>query len=225
MRTMRLAGTYRVAVAVLMAAGASLACGQKLAAAKANLSAKWLLDYQGKGDADVRNDPQFAVLLTRTLPQRQFFVTGMTLTKAIEYYVGVGTGRVTVDDGRYATVMGCVPHMCNTNEGLLWVDTQSAQPEVLFAALDPMAGTQGEADTTIWELWIFGSRLLHADFDHVDALPDDFMKQLRDWAGDRPLGAALFVEPNGMIIPLLPEQALHLSPAPGNNNSEPKGQP
>ena len=217
---------YRVAVTAAIAAGACSVWGQKTAkGARATLSTKWLLEYQGTGDADVRNDPQFAMLLTRTLPQHQFFIAGMTLTKAAEYYMGVGTGRVTVDDSRYATVTGCVPHMCNTDEGLLWADTQGAQPEVLFAALDPMAGTQGEGNTTIWELWIFGSQLLHADFDHVDALPEDFMKQLQDWAGDRPLGAALFVEPNGIIIPLLPKESLHLSPAAENENSEPKGRP
>ena len=223
MRMMKIADTYRIAAAALMIASASCACGQKAAVPKAGVSAKWLLDYQGNGDADVRNDPQFAALLTRALPQRQFFEGNMTLTKAAEYYMGVGTGRVTVDEGRYATVTGCVPHMCNTNEGLLWVDTQSARPQVLFAALDPIAGTQGEGGTTTWHLWIFGSQLLHADFDHVDALPDDFMKQLKDWAGDRPVASAIFVEPSGILIPLLPKESLHLSLATEINNSELKG--
>jgi hypothetical protein len=197
-----------------MVAGAGCACGQKVTpAAKPTVPVKWLLEYQGEGDADVRNDPQFALLLQRTLPQRQYFESGMSLAKAIQYYLGVGTGRVTVDDGRYAMVTGCVPHMCDTSEGLLWVDTQSAPANVLFAALDPIAGTQVAGSTTTYHLWIFGSQLLHADFDHVDALPDDFVKALQENVGDRPVASVTFVEPSGIMIPLLPKQSLHLSQA------------
>jgi hypothetical protein len=211
-------------VAALMVAGASCAWAQKKApAATASVPTKWMLDYQGTGDANVLRDPQFAPLLTRMLPQHQVFEYGMTLTKVIEYYLDVGTGRVTVDEGRYATVTGCVPHLCNTDQGLLWVDTGSATPNVLFAALQPMSGSQVQDDTTTaWELWIFGSQLLDVDFDHVGALPDDFMKRLKDWVGDAPVGSALFVEPNGVVVPLLPKQTLHLSEATENSS---KGNP
>lgn len=214
-----------VLVAALVAAGSGWACGQTpastlnpgaaktapaKAAPKASVPVKFLLEYQGQGDADVRNDPQFMTLLKRTLPQPKFFGYGLTLMKAIPYYIGVGSGRVTVDDGRYAVVTGCVPHMCDTSEGLLWVDTGSAPPEVLFAAIGPVDDTQ-PASTATYELWIYGSKTLDADANHAAPLPADFMKQLDDFAGGRAIASATFVEPNSKQISLSPAQSLHLA--------------
>jgi hypothetical protein len=209
---MRYCAKSRAIAVALAIVSVSYACGQKPAgSATPGSSAQWMLSYQGQGDADVRKDPQFAPLLRSTLPQRQFFESKMTLAAAIQYYLGVGTGRVTVADGRYATVTGCVPHMCDESQGLLWVDTKSAGPNVLFAALDPISGTESEGSTTTYHLWIFGSQLLHADTDHVDALPDDFLKQLHSLVGGRPVSSAVFVEPSNIMVPLLPKQSLHLS--------------
>ncbi len=94
-------GLFAVALVVAAAGGV---CGQKpapaekapaaKAAAKASVPVKFLLEYQGQGDGDVRNDPQFVPLLDRALPQRQSFEYGMTLAKAIQYLPGrrVGAG-------------------------------------------------------------------------------------------------------------------------------------
>jgi hypothetical protein len=216
---MRNTSPSRIAVSALLLPGVSLACAQQAAPAT---SAKWMLAYQGDGDSDVRTDPRFAALLTRSLPQRQFFVANLTLAKAAAYYMGVGTGRVTLDQGRYAVVSGCVPHMCNEAGGLLWVDTQKASPAVLFTALDPDAGTEVGGTAASNHLWIFGSRLLSADSDRVEALPDDFLQALKDWVSARPISSAIFVEPNGMMIPLLPQPSLHLSQTAHNSS---KGSP
>jgi hypothetical protein len=224
-----MAGKGGVLAVALVAAAAGGVCGQKpapaektpaaKAAAKASVPVKFLLEYQGQGDSDVRNDPQFVPLLERALPQRQSFEYGMTLAKTIQYYLGVGSGRVTVDDGRYAVVTGCVPHLCDTSQGFLWVDTQSAPANVLFVAIDPMAGSQAEGSTASYHLWIFGSLLLHADSDHLDALPDDFIKTLQQEVGELPVASATFVEPNGAQIPLLPQQSLHLGQAAQSGQS------
>ncbi len=198
-------------LSVIVLGGAGCAYGQQAASAtKANVSAKFLLEYQGQGDSDVRKDPQFEPLLRGTLPQPKFFAYGLTLMKAIPYYIGVGSGRVTVDDGRYAVVTGCVPHMCDTSEGLLWVDTQSAPPNVLFAAIDPTDDTH-PAKTATYELWIYGSRQLNADANHGIALPDDFVKQLEDFVGGWTVASATFVEPNSTQISLSPTRLLLLS--------------
>jgi len=219
---MRICGKGGVLAAALMVAGAGAgcACGQRAAPpaktpdAKAAVSAKFLLEYQSQGNGDVPNDPQFEPLLRRTLPQPKFFGYGLTLMKAIPYYLGVGTGRVTVDDGRYAVVTGCVPHMCDTSQGLLWVDTGSAPPNVLFAAIDPADDSQVAQDSTRYELWIYGSQTLRADA-KVVALPVDFMKQLQDFVGGRAVASATFVEPNSTHISLSPNQSLHLTQATG----------
>jgi hypothetical protein len=199
----------RLAVPALLLASASLVCSQK--ATSSTPATKWLLEYAGDGDADVRRDPRFEALLTRTLPQHQFFVGDMTLAKAAKYYMGVGTGRVTVDHGRYAVVTGCVPHLCNDSGGLLWVDTQSTRPSLLFVALDPDAGTEVQGTASSYHLWIFGNELLSADTNHIGALPDDFLQALNGWVSGRKVTAAIFVEPKGMMIPLLPQPSLHLS--------------
>jgi len=207
----------RILAAALCVAGAGCACAQKAApaaktpAAKPSVSAKFLLEYQSQGNGDVRKDSQFEPLLRRTLPQSKFFGWGLTLAKGIDTFLNVGTGLVTMDDGRYAVVTGCVAHMCNMDRGLLWVDTQSAPPNVLFVAIDPVDDSQG--DTGPYEVWIYGSQTLHADGDHLAPLPDDFMKQLEDFAGGPMIASATFVEPDSTHISLSPAQSLHLVPA------------
>ena len=109
--------------------------------------------------------------------------------------------------------------MCDTSQGLLWVDTQSAPANVFFVEIDPMAGSQAAGSTASYHLWIFGSLLLHADSDHVDALPDDFIKALQQEVGGVPVASATFVEPNGAQVPLLPQQALHLGQAAQSGQS------
>jgi hypothetical protein len=237
---MRIAAKNGVLAAALVVTGAGCACGQQAApaakasaanapaakkpAVKATIPVKFLFDYQGEGDANVERDPEFEPLLRKTLPQPKFFWYGTTLAKGIDTYLNVSTGRVTVDDGRYAEFTGCVAHMCDSTRGLLWVDTGSTPPYVLFAAEDQQGDppTPGGANTD--EVYIYGSRQLTADANHAIVFPDDFVKTFHKEMGETTFASATFVEPNGKQISIAQEQSLQLTQAAPTSGST-KGTP
>lgn len=182
-------------------------------------STKWLFSYDDSraysaGTPDVRTDPRFHRLLVQNLHQQAFFWNQPApVWKVAETFLGVGSGGLKVKEHRYAIIDGCVRHMCPDYEGFLWVDTDPKNDEVLFVALTaiPGEGINGTSPS-LFHLWIFGNRNLRQDFVDNESLPDQFLYPMQDWidkTGGRHVVSAMFVGPDGKLIPLLP-RSLHL---------------
>lgn len=156
--------------------------------------------------------PRFLPLLQSSFPQKQWFwydhhhftpVSGLVQT-----FMGV-PGDVILDDDRYVTADGCVPHACAGYRGMLWIDS-SAHPAVLiFAAINMVNNESGkEAD----HLWLFTSKKLN--WTH---LPQPFLSSLQHWqqklAAKGYMGTtgyhynflvATIVQPNGEMVDISP---------------------
>jgi hypothetical protein len=171
----------------------------------------------------VRNDPRFRALLENSFHQHAFFWNGPHLLwKVAEDFLNVGSGGVKVREHRYAIIEGCVPHMCDEEEGFLWVDTKSEKPKAIFAALTAIRGEGIHGSPSLFHLWIFSNSTLRQDHVTNESLPDDFLYPLQDWfdeIGGRDLVSATFVGPNDGMIPLLPS-ALHLAGTSGLPHQE-----
>ena len=82
-------------------------------------------------------DPRLPELLKHSLPQREsWWVNGYggsaPVSSIVQEFIGV-PGDLLVDDNRYVTATGCVPHDCLTN-GMLWIDTGTQPATVVFVA-------------------------------------------------------------------------------------------
>lgn len=112
-------------------------------------------------------------------------------------FLGV-PGEVLLDDNRYLTASGCVPHAC-MDGGMLWIDTETDPALLILVTMDDVRG----GDLT--HLWIYASR--HVDFEN---LPPDFLKSLNRWwqpytkRKHLPTNVALatLVQPNGFSVDL-----------------------
>ena len=99
-------------------------------------SAHWLLEYQGAHN-NVGSDGRFLPFVSSALSQQQNVWLSskarmQSLAGMIQTYLGRPI-RTQVTEGRYWSEIGCMPGSCN-DLGLLWADTGSPLPLVLFAA-------------------------------------------------------------------------------------------
>jgi len=179
-------------------------------------------DEQGDENR-LTNDPRFGALLKASFPQRQWFwfEHGRLVSTAdlIITFIGV-PGDAILDDGRYVTADGCVPHDCVANRGMLWIDSQSHPATLIFAGIGLVSG---EASQDASRLWIFSSTKLN--WQH---LPPSFLASLPRWLSTiaKPdykgtngyrynFVLATIVQPNGLMEDITPE-TLHLrSKEPG----------
>ena len=165
---------------------------------------------QGKENA-LNWDPRFALLLQSSFHQQQWFFedndTLAPLADVIQTYVGV-PGDALLDQDRFVTVDGCVPHVCE-DRGMLWIDTDTQPAQVIFVATDNVNGTGKGPDQM---LWFFSSSKL--DWNHI---PQPFLASLHRWqekllqqdtANDSAyldnFLVANLVQPNGKIVTLSP---------------------
>ena len=210
---MKMSITIRNAALVLLVAGT---CCAGFAQApppkpKPQPDARWMLDYPvqdppSASDSDVRRDPKYLPFLKAYLTQEAYFSAGpRPLWKVADEFLDVGTGRVKIYDQRYATISGCVAHMCNLLQGFLWVDTASKAPQVFFAALTVMQDQGATPDQQPAYLWIFANQTLNDDDNgNLEKLPAEFLNPLAEWLGKGEPTSVMFVGHVGEMIPLLP---------------------
>lgn len=166
------------------------------------------------GNRDIKWDPRFIPLMRSAFHQRQWFWFDhdhfTALPELIQIFIGV-PGGVTLDDDRYVTVTGCVPHAC-TDVGMVWIDTGTHPATLIFAATQ-LVSDSVEHDGTPTHLWLFASS--QQNWQH---LPPDFSASLTRWLstiaqpGYRGTNGysfdfilATIVQPNGAMEDLTPD--------------------
>ena len=159
------------------------------------------------------NDPRFDALLKASFPQRQWFwyEHGKLVSTAdlIETFTGV-PGDAILDEGRYVTADGCVPHDCVANRGMLWIDTETQPATLIFVGINLVSGNSSQETS---HLWIFSSRKLN-----WQKLPNSFTTSLPRWLSTiaKPdyrgtsgyhykFALATIVQPNGVMEDITPE--------------------
>ena len=165
---------------------------------------------QIQGNENALNwDPRFALLLQSSFHQRQWFFrdndTLAPLADVIQTYIGV-PGDALLDQDRYITADGCVPHVCE-DRGMLWIDTGTHPAQVIFVATGDVNGAQRDTPSNM--LWIFSSSKLN-----WQQLPQPFLDSLHRWRNDLVqqdgftfqdgFAIANLVQPNGEIVTLSP---------------------
>ena len=131
-----------------------------------------------KRQMDNKWDPRFRELMRSSFHQRQSFWRDHgvfpTLPELVETFIGVPAG-VTLDEDRYLTLDGCVPHACSTR-GMVWIDTRgTGKPLVIFVAPEDVSSGPGEKDS-LQHLWLYAS-----DVVNWQKMPPDFMTSLAHW--------------------------------------------
>jgi hypothetical protein len=162
-------------------------------------------------------DPRFLPLLRASFPQRQWFWYDhgrlVSTDNLIDTFLGVSFGDPILDEGRYVTTDGCVPHVCDVDRGMLWIDTGVHPADTIFVATN-LVGGNGSAG---FHLWMFSSTKLN--WQH---LPPAFLVSLTRWLSTiaEPgyngtsgysfnFVLATIVQPSGVIEDITPE-TLHL---------------
>ncbi len=166
-------------------------------------------------------DPRFNALLKSSFPQRQWFWYDhnrlVPTTDLIHTFLGV-TGNTILDDNRYVTTAGCVQHLCDAIWGMLWIDTASHPPALIFVGNTMVGGDQPAGE----HLWLFASSKLN--WQH---LPPPFLQSLHrwieapDWPGDPGVSnrrnlhfdLVTIVQPSGIQEDISPA-TLHLETTP-----------
>lgn len=130
----------------------------------------------------ISTDRRLHPLLQPSLHQKEWFFSEthnfMPVADIVSYFIGV-PGNAILDDGRYVTADGCVPHTCDILRGMLWVDTGTKPASLIFAATDPI--DSADYAKHIYEdqfhLWLFVSN----NHRPVSALPPEFLSSLKRW--------------------------------------------
>jgi hypothetical protein len=130
-------------------------------------------------------DPRFAPLLTRSLPQREsWWVNGYggvaPVSSIVQEFIGVPKDLL-LDDDRYVTATGCVPHDCLTT-GMLWINTETKPATVIFVGEDLVAG--GQKGESGYHLYLYTSREIttyYAGKRHIEMFAPQFLKSLARW--------------------------------------------
>jgi len=173
------------------------------AAAWQNIPAKPLTDNSQGHEPQLVNDLRFDKLLHSSFHQQQWFWYDhhrfTPLPDLARIFLGV-PGSAVVDDDRYVTADGCVPHDC-LDRGMLWIDTGTHPATSIFVATQMIRTVNGDPDM---HLWLFASR--HLDFENM---PPDFRSSLERWhANDTAMGypeeftLVTLVQPSGEQVDL-----------------------
>ena len=156
-------------------------------------------------------DPRLPALLRRSLPQREsWWIHGHAGSAAVsgivQEFIGVPK-ELIVDEGRFVSASGCVPHICLLN-GLLWIDTGTQPATVVFAAEDMIQDLTSSTD----HLWIYCSQS-----SSCQALPTDLLSSLTRWHDSivdpkydpQTITLATLVQPNGRMQDLTYEMLFY----------------
>ncbi|MGA7159092.1 MAG: hypothetical protein WBY53_19760 [Acidobacteriaceae bacterium] len=140
-------------------------------------------------------DPRFLPLIKHSLPQREsWWVNGYggsaPVSSIVQEFIGV-PGDLLLDDNRYVTATGCVPHDCGDG-GMLWVDTGTQPATVVFIAHVAIESPTGDAGK---HLWLYGSKTLN-----FQALPSDLLANLQRWHSSLVASVQKLPEPDRAIF-------------------------
>ena len=161
-------------------------------------------------------DPRLSALLKSSFPQHQWFWSDhhklTPLPDLIQEFIA-DPGGLSLDEDRYVTADGGVPHLNDLGRGMLWIDTGVRPANAIFVATN-LIGGDGDGG---FHLWIFSSTKLN--WQH---LPPAFNVSLKRWfstiaepgyngTSGYSFNFALvtIVEPNGGMEDITPE-SLHL---------------
>lgn len=125
----------------------------------------------------------------------------------VQIFLGVPE-RVTLDDDRYVTMDGCVPHACSAR-GMVWIDTRgTGKPLVLFVAPEDVSTVDTEKFAE-QHLWLYASAEVN-----WQRMPADFKSSLARWYAayravwkssyEMRVGMLTLVEPSGLTYDLSP---------------------
>jgi hypothetical protein len=204
--------------AVLLAALASAGISTSSQTPASNTDTSWVRTFavpyhpltphppfiEGQGHENALNgDPRFAALLHSSFSQKQWFWYDHyhfpPVADLITTFIGV-SGSALLDDNRYVTADGCVPHDCG-DRGMLWIDTGTKPATLIFVATGDIRDVKGSNAT---HLWLFASK--HLDFEN---LPPDFLSSLQRWHDlntannyKEDFVLATLVQPNGEMVDL-----------------------
>ena len=167
-------------------------------------------------------DPRLPGLLKQSLPQREsWWVNGHAgsapVSSIVQEFMGV-PGALLVDENRYVTANGCVPHACRII-GMLWIDTGMHPATVIFVAEFMIQDVKGREAN---HLWVYTSAP-----QNFEALPPNFLTTLKRWHESvstkqfpQTVTVATLVQPNGRMRDLtfdtlFYEQNMPVYPKPG----------
>jgi len=159
----------------------------------------WLAPYanpapEGRGD-ELTHDSRFKLFLRDHLTAHQIFWNeNESLGDTAIEFLGV-PGQVVLDDNRYFSFDGCVPHFC-PSRGLLFVDLGTAHPLVVFIAIDWVKDNKVPGQTGAeYTLWLFSNRALNiaggADDASTEHVPPALIHTISRWAAQPTAGTTV----------------------------------
>jgi hypothetical protein len=164
-----------------------------------------------QADGDHKWDSHFQALMRSSFPQHQHFWVergrALPVPALVQTFLGV-PGGARLDEDRYLTLAGCVPHSCSSS-GLVWMDTRGeGKPLVIFAALSEVMTPEGQQHGE-QHLWLFASRQL--DWQHMPPPLTQslgrwytgYQSQWKHWTAETLLLVTL-VQPGGATVDLAP---------------------
>ncbi len=165
-----------------------------------------------KKDDDNKWDPQFRALMQSSFHQRQTFWRDhgrfSTMPELVMEFLGVPAG-VTLDQDRFVTMDGCVPHACSAR-GMVWIDTRgSGKPLVIFVAPQDVS-TADSNKGALQHLWLFSSNELN-----WQKRPPQFEASLSRWYGSYQQTWAKYYRMDALILTLVEPSGLTYDLSPG----------
>jgi hypothetical protein len=199
----------------------------------------WLAPYanpapDGRGD-ELTHDSRFKVFLRDHLTAHQIFWNeNESLGDTAIEFLGV-PGQVILDDNRYFSFDGCVPHFC-PSRGLLFVDLGTPHPLVVFVAIDWVKDNKTPGQTGAeYTLWLFSNHPLTIDsatnVAGVEHVPPPLIHTISRWAAQPTAGTtvvpnitnAVLVDPTGKPQQV-PPPSLGITPASKQPSATPETQ-
>ena len=137
----------------------------------------------GGYENEFAGDARLVPLLERSLPQREsWWINGYggeaPVSTIVQDFIAV-PNSFTLDEDRYVTADGCVPHACMVH-GMLWIDTGTNPATVIFVGENSVAGKDESGE----HLYLYTSRELatyYAGKRHIESFSPDFLKNLARW--------------------------------------------
>lgn len=186
---------------------------------------------------DLIHEPRFKSFLRDHLSAPQtFWNDNQSLADTVMDFLGV-PGKVLLDDNRYLSIDGCVPHFC-PSRGLLFVDLGVDHPLVAFAAIDwtrdNKTPSQSGAEYT---LWLFSNRVLRTTTTDAEttAIPAPLIHTIARWSAQPSSGSTtlqnitsvILVDPDGTphAVPPSTLGITAVSPQPATSNQQPQAPP
>ena len=188
----------------------------------------WLAPYanpspDGRG-SELTRDSRFKLFLRDHLTAHQvFWNENESLADTAIEFLGV-PGQVVLDDNRYFSFDGCVPHFC-PSRGLLFVDIGTPHPLVVFVAIDWVKDNKVPGQTGAeYTLWLFSNRALNiaggTDDANTEHVPPALIHTISRWAAQPTSGSTVLpnithtvlVDPTGTPLQV-PPASLGITPA------------